>query len=63
MALGTDHKVLTGAVAAAIHGFAVAAASGDAGENRDKKKRRGSEKRAGEIDFVGGEEFFDLHNF
>lgn len=58
-----NHKVFAGAITAAVHSFAVAAAGGDADKRRDEKEKHGSEYCAGEVDFVGGEEFFDLHNF
>lgn len=36
---GADHEMLAGAIATMIHGFAVAATGGDAGENRDQKEQ------------------------
>lgn len=54
-----DHKMLAGAVTAAIHGVAGAAADADAGENGDQKERQRRKHGDGDEDFVGAEIFFD----
>ena len=58
-ALGAGHEVLARAVVAVLHDIALAAADGDAGEDRDKEERKRSEDGASEKDLVGAEVFFD----
>lgn len=56
---GANHEVFAGAVAAAVHGVAGAAADADASEDGHQKERQRRENGDGDEDFVRAEIFFD----
>lgn len=61
LTFGANHEMLAGAIAATLHGFALATTNGDASERGDQKERQRRKRGAGKIDFVRCEKVFDLH--
>lgn len=61
LTFGANHEMLAGAIAATLHGFALATTNGDTSERGDQKERQRRKRGAGKIDFVRCEKVFDLH--